>query len=325
MSSILTNMSAMSAVTSLTATQQALQSTQNQISTGLKVSSAEDNASYWSIATSMRSDNSALSAVSDSINLGSSVVATAYQAISSSIAILNSMKDLVVNAQTAGQDTATIDTQLTQLQQQLRTFSNTATFNGVNLLATNATAQENVVTSFSKNASGIDTIGFTDISLNVPLYNGVGAAGATAGDATFTTGGILDTVNADTGYSIDNLQTSSIGTAYGVTAADTTTAGTNADANTFLADEQNQIEAAITALTTAASKLGSVQSNLTAQGTFTTSLSNSLTSGVGSLVDADMNEASTRLNALQTQQQLGIQSLSIANQNSQLILKLFGG
>ena len=45
----------------------------------------------------------------------------------------------------------------------------------------------------------------------------------------------------------------------------------------------------------------------------------------GSLVDADMNVASTRLQALQTQQQLGIQSLSIANQNSQLILKLFNG
>ncbi len=53
-------------------------------------------------------------------------------------------------------------------------------------------------------------------------------------------------------------------------------------------------------------------------------LSDAITSGVGSLVDADMNQASTKLKALQTQQQLGIQSLGIANQNSQLILKLFG-
>jgi flagellin len=48
-----------------------------------------------------------------------------------------------------------------------------------------------------------------------------------------------------------------------------------------------------------------------------------LTTGVSSLVDADMNEASTRLSALQVQQQLGIQALSIANSNTQLILKLF--
>ena len=50
-----------------------------------------------------------------------------------------------------------------------------------------------------------------------------------------------------------------------------------------------------------------------------------LTTGVSSLVDADMNEASTKLQALQTQQQLGVQSLSIANQSSQIILKLFNG
>ena len=60
------------------------------------------------------------------------------------------------------------------------------------------------------------------------------------------------------------------------------------------------------------------------QQSFVTSLSDAITSGVGSLVDADMNVASTRLQALQTQQELGIQALSIANQNSQLILKLFG-
>ena len=45
--------------------------------------------------------------------------------------------------------------------------------------------------------------------------------------------------------------------------------------------------------------------------------------GVGTLVDADMNEESTKLQALQVQQQLGIQALSIANSSSQSILKLF--
>ncbi len=53
-------------------------------------------------------------------------------------------------------------------------------------------------------------------------------------------------------------------------------------------------------------------------------LVNNYASGVSGLVDADMNTASTRLQALQTQQQLGIQALSIANQNAQLIMKLFG-
>ena len=57
--------------------------------------------------------------------------------------------------------------------------------------------------------------------------------------------------------------------------------------------------------------------------TYNSTLSDALTSGIGSLVDADMNVASTRLQALQTQQQLGLQALSMANQNGQSILKLF--
>ncbi|WP_277996339.1 flagellin, partial [Ensifer sp. Root1252] len=56
---------------------------------------------------------------------------------------------------------------------------------------------------------------------------------------------------------------------------------------------------------------------------FVDNLMDSIESGVGKLVDADMNEESTRLKALQTQQQLGIQALSIANSSSQNILSLF--
>jgi flagellin len=59
------------------------------------------------------------------------------------------------------------------------------------------------------------------------------------------------------------------------------------------------------------------------QSDFVNKLSDSIDSGVGRLVDADMNEESTRLKALQTQQQLAIQALSIANSDSQNVLSLF--
>ena len=68
---------------------------------------------------------------------------------------------------------------------------------------------------------------------------------------------------------------------------------------------------------------GALASRITMQSEFVADLSDTIDSGVGRLVDADMNEESTRLKALQTQQQLGIQSLSIANTNSQNILSLF--
>ncbi|MCM2496607.1 flagellin [Neorhizobium galegae] len=76
-------------------------------------------------------------------------------------------------------------------------------------------------------------------------------------------------------------------------------------------------------MNSAASKLGAVSKRLDMQTDFVSKLTDSFDKGVGRLVDADMNEESTRLKALQTQQQLAIQSLSIANSDSQNILSLF--
>ncbi len=76
-------------------------------------------------------------------------------------------------------------------------------------------------------------------------------------------------------------------------------------------------------VTTAASDLGAVKSRIDLQKDFVKALMDAIDRGIGQLVDADMNAESTRLQALQVQQQLGIQALSIANANSQNILALF--
>ncbi|MGZ9718628.1 flagellin, partial [Rhizobium miluonense] len=73
------------------------------------------------------------------------------------------------------------------------------------------------------------------------------------------------------------------------------------------------------------SKLGSISSRISLQTSFASSLSDSIQSGVGKLVDANMEQESSKLSALQTQQQLAVQSLSIANSSSQSILSLFRG
>lgn len=73
----------------------------------------------------------------------------------------------------------------------------------------------------------------------------------------------------------------------------------------------------------AAAEFGSAQTRIEIQSDFVGKLSDALTSGIGTLIDADMEEASARLQALQVQQQLGIQALSIANQQPQNLLSLF--
>lgn len=72
-----------------------------------------------------------------------------------------------------------------------------------------------------------------------------------------------------------------------------------------------------------AADLGTAAKRITDQSSFVSKLADNLAAGSGALVDADMEEASARLQALQTQQQLGVQALSIANQAPQTILSLF--
>ena len=97
----------------------------------------------------------------------------------------------------------------------------------------------------------------------------------------------------------------------------------NIDVTTDATSALTAIDALIGQSISAAASFGTVQNRIETQAEFVSNLTDSFKSGIGSLVDADMEEVSARLQALQTQQQLGVQSLSIANQAPQSILSLF--
>src|SRR5437763_5516216 len=96
MSSLMTNTTAMTALQALTATNKALNETQAHISTGFRVATASDNAAYWSIATTMRSDNKALSTVQDALGLGAAEIDVAYTGTQSAIDVVNEIKSKLV-------------------------------------------------------------------------------------------------------------------------------------------------------------------------------------------------------------------------------------
>jgi flagellin len=105
----------------------------------------------------------------------------------------------------------------------------------------------------------------------------------------------------------------------GLAGLSTMDVSTNLGADDALAKIEGMIQTSISA----AAEFGSAQKRISIQSDFVGKLSDSLKAGIGAMVDADMEEASARLQALQVQQQLGIQSLSIANQAPQNILALF--
>ncbi|WP_425416177.1 flagellin [Oricola indica] len=305
MSSIMTNTSAMTALKTLAATNKAIETTQTRISTGYAVSSASDNAAYWSIATTMRSDNSALGTVQDALGLGAATLDVAYTGMESAIEVVDEIKTKLVAAKEPGVDKAKIQSEITELQAQLEGIATSASFNGENYLhtATGLTAgTESVVASFTRDASGNVSIETIDVDTTATVLTDVDTAanGILSQDRTGTNANVISIAGGANDITID---------------------GTTTDAE--LDDMIEVVDAALTEMTEAGTTLGASKKRIDMQSDFVGNLMDAIDRGVGQLVDADMSEESTRLQALQVQQQLGIQSLSMANQNAQTILSLF--
>ena len=315
MSSINTNISAMTALQSLTAANKAYTETQKHIATGLRVGEASDNAAYWSIATTMRSDRSALSTVQDALGLGGSMVDVAYTAVNTSIDLVDQIKTKLVAAREPGIDRTKVQSEISELQKQLAGIASSASFSGDNWLSVNSSvstynASKNIVASFVRTGGTVSVQTITIDTAGMDLFDAnTAATNAAAGilDANRTTLGVVD--NTATTFSVAGLSISAL-----------------TDSTTDLATLDSYIkgaDAAIKEMTTAAGSLGAVKKRIGLQKDFVTNLISALDRGIGSLVDADMNEESTKLQALQVKQQLGIQALSIANAQSQNILRLF--
>ncbi|NKQ72315.1 flagellin [Rhizobium sp. UPM1132] len=302
MTSINTNNAAMAALQTLRGINQGLQETQARVSSGYRVGKAADNAAYWSIATTMRSDNKALSAVSDALGLGAAKVDTAYSAMDSAIDVVGDIKAKLVAATENGVDKAKVQEEISQLQQQLLSVAQSASFSGENWVA-GADGTKNVVASFVRDGSNAVSVVMTDYVLDSSSMGNV-LFGMSVGSVETSTG-ILGTSNGATGsvYAMDITN---------FTLGEIQSALTN-------------VESALKAMTSAGAQLGSISKRIELQENFVSALSDSIDSGVGRLVDANMEEESSKLSALQTQQQLAVQSLSIANSSSQTILTLFRG
>lgn len=136
MTSTQTNVAAMTALQTLRTITNNMGETQRQISSGLRVQVAADNAAYWSISTTMRSDRMAISAVSDALGLGAAKVDVAYSATSSIVDILTEFKARLVAAKEDGVDKEKIQEELQQLNAQAESIVMSASFSGVNWLKT---------------------------------------------------------------------------------------------------------------------------------------------------------------------------------------------
>lgn len=366
MTSIHTNSGAVSALATLRETHDYMQTTQNRVSSGLRVGSASDNAAYWSISTTMKSSEKVLGAVNDALSLSQAIMDVTYTSMDQIRSLMDEVKNKVILGRSlpavggngpwdtavpfselqemyAGSTLEKVDKEIQQLSLQVWSAAKSANFNGVNLLVN---AYDEDLTDYPEfklptgygDGSGLifSELDLSDITLfnanmqnhSGPNSNGLLDAAAfhkVSPSATFGYGGGFPAMNyqfyAGTGQTTPlhggDGQPILIGLEYN--------GRTDPDYDRGYAYDTliSSLDAVIEILTDRMATVGALSSSLEAYADFNQSQQDALTSGIGRLIDADMNEESSRLKALQTREQLVIQSLSIANAGSQGLLSLF--
>ena len=259
---------------SLQRTSTGIDQTQTRLSTGLRVSSAIDDAAAFFTARAFDNRASDLESLKSNIDLAISTIQAAIDGIDAITDIVKQAKGIASAAKATGDtnERSTLAVQFNELLSQINSIANDSTFNGLNLLQA---SPDNLAVEFNEdNTSNLTITGL---------------------DATTATSGINIAVAAN------NF-------------------GLNANIDTAL----TAISSALTTLRSNASTLGSNNTILTTRLDFTTNLVNTLETGSGKLTLADLNEESANLLALQTRQQLGLNSLALASQSERAILSLFG-
>jgi len=283
MSSILTNSSAMNALATLKDVNRGLNQTQDRVSTGLKVASGKDNAAYFAVSETMKGDSGMFKAINEGMSATKNSVATARLGAETVSDIAQQIVERVAFAQTDGVDRADVQLEIDALVKNMTSAIGQATFNGNSLVA--------------------------DDTTDVTVVNGV----------TRTAGTNSDEFGATT-FAFKGVDLGAIKDAFDAIELETMTV---AAGGATMADKLKTAEGALGDAIAAATSLGITENALDGQMEFIESLTDTLNSGVSSMVDADMEEEAARLQAYQVQQQLATQSLSIANQAPQNILSLF--
>ncbi|WP_424928997.1 flagellin [Amaricoccus tamworthensis] len=271
MSSIVTNNAAKVALQTLKTINKDLGAVSNEVATGLKVSTAKEDSSTWSIASTMQSDQNTFSKLNEVLTSASAMVGVARSAAEQAADLVRQIQEKVVQASSPDADRGILQAEIEAMAETIRSIGNSSQYNGINMTGS-AGATQTITVSVVRDTAGV----LTAETMTIAAVD-------------------LDAVaNSMTGLAFDGSDT-----------------------------DMDAVDDALDIVNAAAAAFGAAQARVEAQMDFMSKQADALDTGVGALVDADMEEASARLTALQTQQQLGTQALSIANQQPQTLLSLF--
>ena len=306
MSDITLTASSRNSLLSLTETASLMGRTQNRLTSGLKVSSAIDNAIAYFQAKGLDDRSADFSNRKDQIDQGISGLTAALNGTTLVDSILKQMKGITDSVRTADASTrAQLGKQFNDLAKQINSGVSDASYQGLNLV-NNSTA--NLTVYFNQGTTANLKVGAQNLNQSM-LITGIGCAAA------------VKTSNA-TNYVMHALSVG--GACAGVKGFSNlmSTASTHGSPAAVLNKLAAALDKAISKVRATSAGLGGNVTFLQSRMDFTSNYMNTMTQGSGKLTLADLNNEGANLVALQTRQQIGIQSLSIAGQQQQSILSL---
>lgn len=321
MMSIHNNIAARSAIANLRSVSASLSDVEENASSGLRIRQAKDNAAYWSIATTLRGDMASAAAASDALNMSMSLVDTAYNGVAKSIDIISEMKSkFILAADATDEEKVKIETEIVALRDSFVSVVKSSSFAGENWLYKTSSTQSNtrsLVSGVTRNSDGSFSVQTSTVDLSSIFLIDTSISNSPLGILSRS----YSSTSGYSGFAYSRHAYVKAGTGAVTVVAAAGTPAVNAW-NAIVASARI-LDLVSQDLTDAATQLGSIRSGLDIQQNISKRMSSVATRSLGRLVDADMNETSARNRALQAREQLGIQTLNIANASSTAILQLF--
>src|SRR5580698_8367632 len=207
MLSVNNNPGALIALQNLNDTAQELEQTQNQVSTGLAVSSPQDNGAVWAIAQNERGTAGSLDSVMQSLQRGQSTIQVATSAGTSGSNLLNQLKTLALTASDTSLDATSLaatNTQFKSVLGQITQIVSNSDFNGVNMIKSGGTTIKALATA----SGGVITVAAQDLSLGAANLAGLTAASSIGSVAQATSYfGVINTAITKTNSALGQLGT----------------------------------------------------------------------------------------------------------------------
>ncbi|SMC62100.1 flagellin [Rhizobium sp. RU36D] len=312
------NSTSASALALLTGSAKALQATQTQVASGLRVREAADNAAYWSIATTGRAHSISLSSADDATGLAAAVADTAALGVEAAAGIVSEIQSRLILAQSTDVGRGAINDEITALKDQLKSIASAGSFNGQNWLEMGVNQRPKIesmvasITDDGKNGTSVNVIDFDTAKSTL-----ISREEADDGILTRSYSGTTRSGNAYDYYLVD--VGSAVPASFGAKEIEVSEDTTYDELEGMV----SSVNAMFARLADAGSSIGATRNRISASSDMLKDLQDVTQMGIGRLVDADMGQQAVLLRAQEAQVQLQTQALNIANNSAGMLKALF--